>query len=235
MLWDISQTDSSVEWKFNYPIRLVWTDPPFGTGKTQRQTNFSFVDPLQDEAIDITIRAIENIYQFLTPDATVCILADYRIIHDIIYELKRDKLYFQGEVIWEFGLGRPRTSWWPNRHNTIATFTKSPSGLFDPDAIPRSKRLAPKAGYPEDKPSGSVWEKTLSNTDPERVGYPNQKPLDIIKPFILAHTKPGDWVADPFMGSASVGEAALRLGRNFIGQDLSEDATAVTEQRLSPY
>jgi DNA modification methylase len=43
----------------------------------------------------------------------------------------------------------------------------------------------------------------------------------------------GDVVADPFMGSASVGLAALRLGRRFWGNDLSERSVSIATERLS--
>ena len=103
---------------------------------------------------------------------------------------------------------------------------------FNATAVPREIRKAPKPGYENDKPAGSVWDKTMSNSDRERVGYPNQKPLDIITPFVLAHTKPGDFVADPFCGSGSTGHAALMHGRNFIGQDLNSEAINLSDERL---
>lgn len=226
--------DSAREWTFHKKIKLVWTDPPFGTGKTQTQRGQSYDDVSPGEAVDLTERAIERIIPFMRSDGVVCICADYRIIHDVIVRVGSDYLYFAGEVIWTFGLGRPRSSWWPNRHNTIATFTvnqKCPP--FDASAVPREIRKAPKPGYEDDKPAGSVWDYTMSNTDPERVGYPNQKPLAIIEPFVLAHTSPGDVVADPFMGSGSTAVAALKHGRRFVGQDLNPKAIEITKRRVS--
>lgn len=232
MTYKLALEDSSYQWTFKESIKLVWTDPPFGTNKKQSQGGNSFKDLSPSEATALTVSAIENLCPYLSHDSVVCICADYRIIHYVVSDL-RDILYFQGEVIWTFGLGRPRTDWWPNRHNTIATFTKAKTlPAFDKTAIPREVRKAPKAGYTDDKPAGSVWDKTLSNTDPERVGYPNQKPLDIIDPFVMAHTKPGDWVADPFMGSGSTGHAALLNDCKFLGQDLNPEALEVVGRRL---
>jgi DNA modification methylase len=119
------------------------------------------------------------------------------------------------------------------RHNNLLTFTRTAdSGLFDPSAMPKVKRLAPKPGYAETKPAGSVWDFTMSNTHPDRVGYPNQKPLEIVTPFVLAHTAPGDLVVDPFMGSGTTGVAAVRAGRRFLGWDLSGAAVEVARKRL---
>lgn len=233
-MFKLIQEDSSRKWVDTAPIKLVWTDPPFGTGKTQDSSSgYRYRDGSPAVSAALTIGAIEKLEPFLTHDAVVCVLADYRVIHTVIVELS-EWLYFQGEVIWTFGLGRPRNSWWPNRHNTIATFTASYTlPRFNAEAIPRERRKAPKAGYEGDKPAGSVWDKTMSNTDSERVGYPNQKPLDIIVPFVLAHTNPGDLVADPFMGSASTGHAALLHRRHFVGQDNNPQALEIAHKRLA--
>jgi site-specific DNA-methyltransferase (adenine-specific) len=64
-------------------------------------------------------------------------------------------------------------------------------------------------------------------------GYPAEKPAEVSEVFIRQSTLPGATVADPFMGSGSVGVAALRLGRRFIGTDISPSARELTEQRLS--
>jgi len=229
-VFDITQADSRREWVDNRPVDLVWTDPPFGTGKLQSQGGLSYQDYEVKQAIDAVVRAID-----LIPKSSKCVLAvlmDYRAVHHVCVELA-DRYEFLGEIVWSFGLGRPRQSWWPVKHNTILTFAAGPDARFDPSANPRVERLAPKPGYPSDKSAGSVWDKTLSNTDPERVGFPNQKPLAIIEPFIEAHTEIGDLVADPFCGSGSVGHAAISLGRNFVGQDLFIEAVRTTRQRLS--
>jgi len=211
-------------------VKLIWTDPPFGTGKVQRQGGVEYQD-FSDT--DYVLDGLGAWVPKLHADGTMVVLADYRLIHDVAAYLRMMGLVLRGEVIWEFGLGRPRTSWWPNRHNTMLTFTRTEtSGLFDPTAIPRVKRLAPKPGYADDKPSGSVWWHTMTNNDSERVGYPNQKASAIIDPFIKAHTLPGDLVADPFCGSSSLGHAALCLGRRYVGTDSSEEATRVSTKRL---
>lgn len=116
----------------------------------------------------------------------------------------------------------------------MLTFTKHEhSGKFNLSAVPRTKRLAPKKGYEDTKPAGSVWEYTMSNTSPERVGYPNQKPLSLISPFVLAHTDIGDLVVDPFCGSSSVGAAAIRHNRRYVGCDISTAAIDCSRERLS--
>jgi site-specific DNA-methyltransferase (adenine-specific) len=63
-------------------------------------------------------------------------------------------------------------------------------------------------------------------------GYPAEKPARVSEIVISQSSQPGDVVADPFMGSGSVGVAALRLGRRFIGTDLNPEAVQLTGQRL---
>jgi site-specific DNA-methyltransferase (adenine-specific) len=62
--------------------------------------------------------------------------------------------------------------------------------------------------------------------------YPTEKPEEVSRVFIEQSTIPGELVVDPFMGSASVGAAALKVGRNFMGSDISPKASAVAIARL---
>ena len=65
-----------------------------------------------------------------------------------------------------------------------------------------------------------------------RGGYPAEKPAEIADVLIRQSSNAGDVVADPFMGSGSVGIAAARLGRRFLGNDLNPEAVRVAAQRL---
>lgn len=59
-------------------------------------------------------------------------------------------------------------------------------------------------------------------------------PLNLVLPCVLAGSRPGDTVLDPFSGSGTTGEAALRLGRSYIGIELNPDYVALTHKRLAP-
>jgi site-specific DNA-methyltransferase (adenine-specific) len=63
-------------------------------------------------------------------------------------------------------------------------------------------------------------------------GYPAEKPPAVSEVLIKQSTLPGELVADPFMGSGSVGIAALRAGRRFVGCDLNPEAVRLTADRL---
>jgi site-specific DNA-methyltransferase (adenine-specific) len=66
-------------------------------------------------------------------------------------------------------------------------------------------------------------------------GYPAEKPVKVSEIVIGQSSQPRDVVADPFMGSGSVGVAALNLGRRFIGTDLNPEAVAYSAQRLGRF
>ena len=68
-----------------------------------------------------------------------------------------------------------------------------------------------------------------------RGGYPAEKPPEIAEVLIAQSSQPGDIVADPFMGSGSVGIAATRLGRRFLGNDLNPEAVEIAAARLSQF
>jgi site-specific DNA-methyltransferase (adenine-specific) len=66
-------------------------------------------------------------------------------------------------------------------------------------------------------------------------GYPAEKPVAVSEILVKQSSQSGELVADPFMGSGSVGVAAVKLGRRFIGNDLNPDALRVSHHRLEPF
>jgi site-specific DNA-methyltransferase (adenine-specific) len=65
-----------------------------------------------------------------------------------------------------------------------------------------------------------------------RGGYPAEKPVQVADVLIRQSSQDGDVVADPFMGSGSVGVAAVTLGRRFLGNDLNPEAVQIAARRL---
>lgn len=63
-------------------------------------------------------------------------------------------------------------------------------------------------------------------------GYPAEKPVSLSEILVQQSTSPGELVIDPFMGSGSIGVAAVMHGRNFAGNDLCKEAVEITERRL---
>lgn len=68
-----------------------------------------------------------------------------------------------------------------------------------------------------------------------RGGYPAEKPAEVAEILIRQSSAPGEVVADPFMGSGSVGVAAGRLGRRFLGNDINPEAVRIAAGRLREF
>jgi site-specific DNA-methyltransferase (adenine-specific) len=63
-------------------------------------------------------------------------------------------------------------------------------------------------------------------------GYPTEKPVDVSRVLVEQSSAPGELVVDPFMGAASVGVAAIGLGRAFLGNDLAPRSLEIARERL---
>lgn len=223
-------------------IQLIWTDPPYGTGKRQSRANRNHVGYSDPSDIGYVLDGISAWIPFVAPNGTVVVCCDYRACWKICARMDSEGWDLRGEVIWTFNLGMPRKSWWAVRHNTMLTFSRpGESPKFKHDSIPQVERSSGPMTkvangkvyeYGPTRPIGSVWDMTFSGSDGERVDHPNQKPIRIISPFISAHTDEGDLIADPFMGSGSTGVAALRLGRNFAGNDMRQFSVDTAVSRL---
>lgn len=83
------------------------------------------------------------------------------------------------------------------------------------------------------RPEGSVWfEPRVCGTFKERVAHPCQMPLGILDRIVKVSSNPGDLVLDPFTGSGTTLVAAKRLGRRYLGFELSEAYAGVARARL---
>jgi site-specific DNA-methyltransferase (adenine-specific) len=77
--------------------------------------------------------------------------------------------------------------------------------------------------------SRAVWQSSIENNN----GHPTPKPLALMMQWISEFTNPGDTVLDPFMGSGTTGVACVKLGRNFIGMEISPDYFKIAEKRIA--
>jgi len=72
----------------------------------------------------------------------------------------------------------------------------------------------------------------ISSHAAERLGYPTQKPLALMESVISASSNPGDLVLDPFCGCGTAIAAAQKLGRKWIGIDITHLSVALMKYRL---
>ncbi len=167
--------------------------------------------------------------------------------------------YFKNEIIWHFPDNfQGNVKRFAANHNTILfyarpgfTFHKIMEPLDKPKRrggrvwskelgkVVAEKGSDGKPVYREytEKKADNVWTIGQSSvTNPqssERVGYPTQKPLALLERIINASSNPGDFVLDPFCGCGTAADAAAKLGRQYLGIDVSAIAVRVMEQRLA--
>lgn len=81
---------------------------------------------------------------------------------------------------------------------------------------------------------GDLWNdiNVLGRTASERLGYPTQKPLALLERIVNASSNPGDVVLDPFCGCGTAVDAAQKLGRQWIGIDVTHLSIGLIERRM---
>ncbi len=165
---------------------------------------------------------------------------------------------FRNEIAWCYFGPANTPRWFPRKHDTLLFYVKNDEagGTFNRDAVridykritgigessfasgdrtkeellAIEKEYAERGKVPEDHwydiPSGSHIPAS------ERTGYPTQKPLALLDRIIRASSDAGDIIFDPFCGCATACVAAERLGRQWVGIDLSELAAKLVKSRL---
>ena len=105
------------------------------------------------------------------------------------------------------------------------------TGELDTSRRPRLKRYLSEM---EGGVMGDIWTDIppLNSQAKERLGYPTQKPVALLERIISASSNPGDVVLDPFCGCGTTVHAAEKLGRNWIGIDVTHLAIGLIEKRL---
>src|SRR5258708_7811735 len=100
-----------------------------------------------------------------------------------------------------------------------------------PGAVPRYKRYLDEL---RGKPLADVWTDIdpINSQAKERLGYPTQKPEALLERIIRLATHPGDVVLDPFCGCGTAIAAAQKLGRRWIGIDITHLAIALEKYRM---
>lgn len=154
--------------------------------------------------------------------------AHLRILGDVVFGPENQI----GTIIWKRSTGSTTTKAFARVHDTIACFGRTRAARARLSRIGGEfsfggwDRQVTVEGYVEDR---------LSAGATERVGYPTQKPLSLIKRLIRAGSLIGDTILDPTCGSGTTLVAARQLSRRSIGIDTSEDALAVARQRLAEH
>jgi len=205
--------------------------------------------------LDMMYDRLVLMHELLAQDGTIYVHAGWqanshlRLLLDEIFGPAR----LIDEVVWHYetSSGAPIRSLIKN-HATLLHYAKSDSWTFNPIREPwpedtlkkwqkdedgRIYRVQNKFGKryyinPEGKLSDDVWNATLASRSYERTNYPTQKPEALLEKVISISSNPGDLVADVFCGSGTTLAVAEKLGRRWIGCDLSRYAVHVSRKRL---
>lgn len=193
---------------------------------------------------------------------SIYVHCDYHASHYIKCEMDKIFGYenFKNEIIWWYHMGAKSRSEFSRKHDILLRYTKGHDFIFNIDdvRIPYKESSADNNFYfvdehgrryreKPDRKSGKryryyldegqlpedVWDiPTIPAISNERIGYPTQKPMDLLERVIKASSNKGDSVADFFMGGGTTGAVAIKLGRRFIGCDISRVAVSVSASRL---
>lgn len=186
---------------------------------------------------------LEQIRRTLKPTGSLYFHSDYREVH--YCKVLLDRLFgrecFLNEIVWAYDYGARSRTRWPAKHDNILLYVKHPRRYyFNIDVVDRIPYMAPGLVGPEKvargkTPTDTWWHTIVPPGGKERTGYPNQKPLGILRRIVAASSLPDGLVADFFAGSGTTGAAALELGRRGLLVDKNPDAYAVMQKRLAEY
>jgi site-specific DNA-methyltransferase (adenine-specific) len=180
-------------------------------------------------------------WRVLRADGTLYLHLDYREVHHVKVMLDEvlGRERFLNEIIWAYDFGARARRRWPAKHDNILVYVKDPARYhFDSGEVDREPYMAPGLVTPEKAARGKLptdvwWHTIVPTTGREKTGYPSQKPEGIVRRMMVASTREGDAVLDPFAGSGTTGAVAARLGRRFVLVDESPAAIDVMRTRLA--
>ena len=140
--------------------------------------------------------------------------------------LRSEGWYLRADIIWEKSNGMPEAvKDRPTRcHEYVFLLTKNPHYFYNAEAI---KEETTEGANKRNK--RSVWK---INQKPYAGAHFAVFPEELVKTCMLAGSKEGDLVLDPFVGSGTTGAVANKLKRNFIGIDLNPDYCIMAEERI---
>ena len=158
---------------------------------------------------------------------------------------------FRNEIVWSYRRWPSKHPNFQRMHDVILRYSRGAdvvwNQLFEPVSESFRRRFKGKAnrldpGATKKRaaehdtpglPMRDVWDiSILAGASKERVGYPTQKPLALLERIVAASSNDGDMILDPFAGCATAAVAAEKLGRQWIGIDLSPKAVELVGVRL---
>lgn len=226
--------------------RLVVTSPPYNIGK-KYEKKISLEEYLEGQR-----RTIAECYRILAEDGSLCwqvgnhVDGTHVTALDIVIFPLCEKLGFKlrNRIVWHFEHGLHCSRRFSGRYETILWFTKGDNYIFDLDAVrvpqkyPGKKYFkGPKAGQyscnPLGKNPGDLWIiPNVKHNHPEKTIHPCQFPVELVERLVLALTKRGDLVVDPYIGVGTTACAAVIHRRRAAGADTIREYLDLAHKRV---
>lgn len=227
-------------------FHLIIIDPPYNLAKDFHGNKFSKLNTTSYEAY---LRSwFGKVCDKLAPNGTLYMCGDWQCSLSM-QKVISERLTILNRITWQREKGRGAKANWKNAMEDIWFAVKNPKDYyFDVEAVKMKRKvIAPYKvdGKPKD------WEQTESGnfritypsnfwddisipfwSMPENTDHPTQKPEKLYAKLILASTKPGDKIFDPFLGSGTSAVVAYKLNRNYVGIELNRDYCLWAAKRL---
>jgi modification methylase len=227
-------------------VDVIFADPPYNLqlGGALHRPDQSLVDACDDEwdhfasfeAYDAFTRAwLLACRRVLKPTGTIWVIGSYHNIFRVGATLQDMNFWILNDIVWRKTNPMPNFKGrrFQNAHETMIWASPDPKAkgyTFNYDAMKASN---------DDVQMRSDWlfpicsgGERLKGDDGKKV-HPTQKPEALLARVIMASTKPGDIVLDPFFGSGTTGAVAKRLGRHFVGIEREQDYIDAASARIA--
>ncbi len=227
-------------------VDVIFADPPYNLqldGDLHRpdQSKVDAVDDHWDqfesfEAYDAFSRAwLLAARRVLKPNGTIWVIGSYHNIFRVGAKMQDLGFWILNDVVWRKTNPMPnfRGRRFQNAHETLIWASRDQKGknyTFNYEAMKASN---------EDVQMRSDWlfpictgGERLKDEDGNKL-HPTQKPEALLARIMLASTKPGDVVLDPFFGSGTTGAVAKRLGRHFVGIEREQSYIDAAQERIA--
>ncbi|MBA5868285.1 MAG: site-specific DNA-methyltransferase [Nitrospira sp. CR1.3] len=227
-------------------VDLLILDPPYNLNKSFGNSKFrKTTQELYEEWLESWLPQLKRC---LKNTASLYICCEWESSSSVQRSLEKH-FFVRNRITWEREKGRGANANWKNCSEDIWFCTASKIYYFNVEAVKLRKRVIAPYRLPSGEPKD--WETTRDGnfrltypsnlwTDisipfwsmPENTEHPTQKPEKLIAKLILASSKPGDFVFDPFCGSGTSCVVAAKLGRLFCGIEREADYCQMAVKRL---
>lgn len=173
----------------------------------------------------------------LKPHGTLWISGTYHSIYQCGYALQANGFHILNDIAWFKPNASPNLSgrYFTASHETLlwARKEKNAKHTFNYKLMKEGDWHLGDFIKKPGKQMRSVWAIGTPKPEEKKFGkHPTQKPMALLERIVLASSKPGDVVVDPFTGSSTTGLAAVKHGRKFVGIDTEDEYLELSKKRF---